>query len=693
MKLARSNNTYLLKILYFSLLCSFLLNNVCHGQTSMPDYARLNPIIYKQNIHFSPTDVALDASENVYVVESINNRLLKFSQSGQYLNAKIGLNKPISVAVDSNGIIYIGNKDTGNVEVYDVNLLPLRKLGIGNGEFGQPNSIDIDSNGNIYVVDYDQNSVKVYSSDGSYHHCYGCPANGSGQFEYPKSIVIDKTTQEVIILDQPYLPLPNGGSTKFGRIQTFQVNGSSWTLQRSFSNYGAIEGQMNKPQGVEIDETGRVYVTEAQFQVVYVYHSDCTVNGIPNYCGKISDALNPLRTPMGIIRSNSNRLFIASLGTEKIEVFGLVPYTNMEIVPLSLSFGDCEQYSNNPAAKSVEIRNNGTQILDWTASTTDNWLTLSESSGSIGISSTVTLDIGVDLTVLTPGTHTGSISISSASGATETVNVSLTLTSNPPFAHTGGSYSAFEGQSILLDASNSTGSLVLYQWDIDYDDVTDSYEYSSEFPTQFHTYNQSGTYSIKLKVTNPYNLTDESITTAYISDAVPTADFSASATSGAAPLSVIFTNNSNGYDQPLTFEWDFNNDGTIDSTSLNPLYVYDNAETYSVALTVRDSDGSETTLTRPFYIFVSEGTCTNPPVRISDSFDTLQEAYNAAAEGDTIQIQSLILSENPELTINKTVTLEGGYDCDYISSTGNTTIYGTMTISGGTVTIGNFILY
>ena len=77
----------------------------------------------------------------------------------------------------------------------------------------------------------------------------------------------------------------------------------------------------------------------------------------------------------------------------------------------------------------------------------------------------------------------------------------------------------------------------------------------------------------------------EVITESYIhtySITAPTADFTANATSGSAPLAVQFTDqSSNG---PTAWEWDFNSDGKIDSTEQNPLYVYTAQGTYSVTL-------------------------------------------------------------------------------------------------------------
>ncbi len=71
-------------------------------------------------------------------------------------------------------------------------------------------------------------------------------------------------------------------------------------------------------------------------------------------------------------------------------------------------------------------------------------------------------------------------------------------------------------------------------------------------------------------------------------------------------------------------------------------------------------------------------------------FSTLQEAYTASDAGATIQIQTLSLTE--ELTINKSIVLQGGYDCNFTTVIGSTTINGDVTISNGIVTIENIIL-
>ncbi|MBI5665925.1 MAG: PKD domain-containing protein [Nitrospirae bacterium] len=172
----------------------------------------------------------------------------------------------------------------------------------------------------------------------------------------------------------------------------------------------------------------------------------------------------------------------------------------------------------------------------------------------------------------------------------------------PPVANAGGIYSNAEGQVILLNGSGSVdpdGSIVRYEWDVNGDGI---YDYSDAPATRSHTYSRQGVYTIKFRVTDNLGATSEAVAKAYISDTLPTASFTGSSVSGTAPLIVTFSNTSSGYDNPLTYAWDFDNNGTIDSTGKDPSYTYATPGIYTVKLSTKDSDGSINTFTRTNYI-------------------------------------------------------------------------------------------
>jgi hypothetical protein len=75
-------------------------------------------------------------------------------------------------------------------------------------------------------------------------------------------------------------------------------------------------------------------------------------------------------------------------------------------------------------------------------------------------------------------------------------------------------------------------------------------------------------------------------------------------------------------------------------------------------------------------------------------YATIQSVYNAAEDGDTIQIQAGDFPEPLNFNRDICVTIQGGFDTEYtIPPSGTTMISGPLTISDGTITIDNLIIY
>ena len=72
---------------------------------------------------------------------------------------------------------------------------------------------------------------------------------------------------------------------------------------------------------------------------------------------------------------------------------------------------------------------------------------------------------------------------------------------------------------------------------------------------------------------------------------LPEANFTATPAEGVVPVEVQFTDQSVG--QIDQWQWDFDNDGVIDSTLQNPRHYYDEPGKYTVNLTVINSAGAD----------------------------------------------------------------------------------------------------
>jgi len=115
----------------------------------------------------------------------------------------------------------------------------------------------------------------------------------------------------------------------------------------------------------------------------------------------------------------------------------------------------------------------------------------------------------------------------------------------------------------------------------------------------------AGTYDVTLTVTDSKDVPHTETKPDYINVfALPQAGFSASATGILLGDALSFTSLSTGGVPPLTYAWDFDSDGVVDSTSRNPTYSYAAAGTYTVTLKVTDSGGNSATDMKTGYIVV-----------------------------------------------------------------------------------------
>jgi hypothetical protein len=98
---------------------------------------------------------------------------------------------------------------------------------------------------------------------------------------------------------------------------------------------------------------------------------------------------------------------------------------------------------------------------------------------------------------------------------------------------------------------------------------------------------------------------------------------------------------------------------------------------------------TDKSVTASFYFNVSHKT------RIGDTtsyFSTIQGAYNAAPNGETVKAWGTLFLENPTCGVAKEIKLEGGYNDIYTSNTGYTTLQGILTIGIGSLTVENLII-
>ena len=247
--------------------------------------------------------------------------------------------------------------------------------------------------------------------------------------------------------------------------------------------------------------------------------------------------------------------------------------TNVNYVTVSAISPPVASFSGSPTSGTTPLTVNFT---DATTGSVSGW---SWTFGDGGTSSAQ----NPSHTYAAAGTYTVSLTASGPGGSNTQTRVDY-VTATPPAPTAGFSATPTTGTAPLTVAftDSSSGSITSYSWTFG-DGGTSSLQNPS------HTYNAAGTYTASLTVTGAGG-SDTASATITVNAPAPLASFSASPTSGFAPLSVSFTDASSG--TITAWAWAFGDGGT--SSASNPNHTYTSAGTYTVSLTVSGPGGSDT---------------------------------------------------------------------------------------------------
>ena len=226
------------------------------------------------------------------------------------------------------------------------------------------------------------------------------------------------------------------------------------------------------------------------------------------------------------------------------------------------------------------------------------------------------------------GTHTFSTHTFDNSGNINTTWVNLTFiteeypgctenwtcdTCTPPVSPLAD-FSANQTSGIaplaVLFTDNSTNTPTSWNWSFGDGNY-------STLQNPVHTYAFTGTFTVSLNATNSAgsNISTRSNYITVTSSIIPpAASFIGTPTTGTVPLTVQFTDTSNG--SPMSWNWSFG-DGNY-STLQNPSHTYFATGTYTVSLNAANSAGSNT-ISRVNYITVSATPPITPTSASSDS--------------------------------------------------------------------------
>ena len=201
------------------------------------------------------------------------------------------------------------------------------------------------------------------------------------------------------------------------------------------------------------------------------------------------------------------------------------------------------------------------------------------------------------------GTYTVTLTVDDGEGHTNTATASATVSNALPIVNAGADASIDEGQSYTLNASFSDAGTADNPWTyaINWGDGSANTTGSSATQAAIsasHLYNTPGSYTVTLTVTDK-NSGGSSDDVALTVRAVKPTARAGGPYIGVEGSAVSFngSTSSDPNSDPLTYAWDFDNNGTTDATTATPTHTYVQNGTYTVKLTVNDGNGHTSTAT------------------------------------------------------------------------------------------------
>jgi RHS repeat-associated protein len=226
----------------------------------------------------NPEAVAIDASGNVWVVDSANARLEEFSPAGAFIKtvgwgvsngeAKLQtctsgchvgtagsgngqFSKPEGIVINqSAGDIYVADKGNNRIQELTLEGVFVRKFGESGslpGQMSAPRGLAIDAYGNVWVSDSANNRIERFSATGEYIGMFGESGERLGQFKGPDGIAFSSGNAYIV-------------DTGNNRVQEFNMAGQ---VLNQFGTKGSEGTQFSSPTGIVTDPvSGDLYVTD-----------------------------------------------------------------------------------------------------------------------------------------------------------------------------------------------------------------------------------------------------------------------------------------------------------------------------------------------------------------------------------------------------------------------------------------------
>ena len=200
----------------------------------------------------SPSGIATDAEGNLWVADTGNDRIQKFSPEGEYLSGfgSYGsgagqLDGPSGIATDAEGNLWVADTGNDRVEAFSAEGEYLGAY----SSLSEPTGI-VTVESLVFVADTGNDRVVLLLAAPTplYFGAFGSSGSGDGQLDRPEGLALD-TSFRLLVAD-----------TGNHRVQQFDLNGGQYMAE--FGSQGTGSGQFEGPSGLALDPEGYIWVSD-----------------------------------------------------------------------------------------------------------------------------------------------------------------------------------------------------------------------------------------------------------------------------------------------------------------------------------------------------------------------------------------------------------------------------------------------
>lgn len=237
----------------------------------------------------------LGAYQDQHSFPKTDSQIMKEKILGR--EAPQGFGRPVAVASDGKGRVFVSDTAAAAVYVYDLVNYKIRKL--GSGVFVKPIGLAVDADGTVYVADSYKNKVMVFDSNEK-------PLFSIAGFGRPVGIAVDDRLGRIYVSD-----------AKKHNIQVFDKKGGALF---SFGKRGGNEGELNFPLDVEVAPDGSIVVLDAMSARIQIF--DSTGKFISEF-GRRGSSPDSFERIKGLGIDTEGHIYISDAGSKNIKIYDM----------------------------------------------------------------------------------------------------------------------------------------------------------------------------------------------------------------------------------------------------------------------------------------------------------------------------------------------------------------------------------